>query len=72
LIGEITWEPKISFIEIDGTENDIFKNYNDAHPIAKKRKRLNSQQPELPTNAKKHKANKKTPRASKKAKSTSQ
>jgi len=47
-IGEITWEPKNSFIDEDGTENDIFKDYNTAHLIKKKRKASTSSQSSAP------------------------
>jgi len=46
--GEETWEPKESFVDVDGCENDIFKDYNTAHPIkmAKRKNSSNSSQPQ--------------------------
>ena len=35
--GSITWEPQQSFVDADGTENDIFKDYQIAHPIKKRK-----------------------------------
>jgi len=30
--GDLTWEPRSSFVDDDGIENDIFKDFNDQHP----------------------------------------
>lgn len=35
----ITWEPRESFIDEDGTINDIFETYEKVHPISNSKKR---------------------------------
>jgi len=55
LEGEVTWEPRECFVDADGTENDIFQDYNTQHPIKqnKKRKMHNSTQINAPRASKK-------------------
>jgi len=64
--GETTWEPKESFIDEDGTKNDIYQKYNYIHPIkqTKKRKRESKKS----NSSKKQK--KSSPRATKSRRST--
>lgn len=40
--GELTWEPRSSFVDADDTENDIFADYNQAHPIKARKRKLDS------------------------------
>ena len=58
LKGEITWEPRECFVDDDNTENDIFQDYNKAHPIKqRKRKNSDSQPPALGKKARTTKKN---------------
>jgi len=66
--GEYTWEPKESFIDEDGTENDIYKDYNAAHPIKTNRKRKEPSSEMMETQKKKK--HKPVPRLSKTARNT--
>lgn len=54
--GEITWEPENCFVFADGSINDIFKAYNKAHPIQKKRKLSNNGEAPPPSKKRKESA----------------